>query len=180
MSALLLAALVSTLVPLDDVPVPQEPVDAPITDGVRCTSYSIEGDLVPTSSELEITATAYLHEGDQPLAGHGIVAVFTMRDGEVAPRPVNLVTDEFGRASITLPVGAVGVRFVAESPPTGDCTAEPDVVAADVVRPVEATDLPTTGASEWLVTAGLAAVGSGIGVLIGRGRAPRRVGVDRR
>lgn len=178
---LVIAALLALGVPVDTTPVEGSPVDTvpvsdqPIDDSrPQCTAYSIDGDLTPESADLEITATAYLHEGDEPLVGHGIVAVFTVPDGAVAPPPANLVTDVDGRVSIVLPTGAIGVRFVAESPPNGDCAAEPDVVSADVVRPTRAADLPRTGASEWLVTAGLATLGSGIGVLIGRGRRPRR------
>ena len=122
-------------------------VDSEITDsGASCASYSIEGSLDsmprvseidPMAAELEVSATAYLHEGDLPLAGHRVIAVFEMADGVPPLSPVEAVTDGDGRVSIVLPVGAIGVSFRAESASTGDC---PDLAPGDT--PVVVVDVP--------------------------------------
>lgn len=111
-----------------------------------CATYSIEGSLDGTpgpqtvdtnAAQLEISATAFLHEGSEPLVGHRVVAVFDMADGVPAVEPVAAVTDADGRVSILLPVGAIGVSFRAESAALGEC---PDVAPGDV--PVVVVDVP--------------------------------------
>lgn len=136
------------LVPLLSLVVPVSAIPPVIADGVTgpaaCATYSIEGSLdVPGESpeisgaSLEISATAYLHDGGDPLSGHRVIAVFDMIDGAPPIDPVEAVTDADGRVSILLPVGAIGVSFRAESAAVGDC---PDVAPGDV--PVVVVDVP--------------------------------------
>ena len=143
----ILLPLLVSVVPLVPVPVDTGFADSGITDtGTSCASYSIEGSLDsmprvseidPMAANLEVSATAYLHEGDLPLAGHRVIAVFEMADGVPPLTPVEAVTDGDGRVSIVLPVGAIGVSFRAESASTGDC---PDLAPGDT--PVVFVDVP--------------------------------------
>jgi len=93
--------------------------------------------------------------------------------------PIELVTDVDGRASLTLPVGAEGVRFMSESPDSADCAGPPAVVAVDVSAPVgpktagSAPGLPVTGVPGWLITLAALPAAAGIGIVLGRGRRPR-------
>ncbi len=126
------------------------------------------------SSDLEVSATAYLHDGDEPLAGHQVFASFAMEPSAPSLAPEVLVTDEDGRASIVLPVGAIGVVFSTESPSTScDVEAEPEVVTARVDRPHRPDPLPVTGRGELVGGAGMLVVAVGAGLVLGRGR--RRV-----
>ena len=141
-----------------------------------CSPYSIDGSLstdVPPNPEsgLEVSATAFLHDGSEPLAGHQVYASFTMAGGAPATPPEVLVTDDEGRASIVLPVGSVGVVFSTESPsPVCDVQAEPDVVTAVVERPLSPAVMPVTGRGETAAIGGSLVLAVGIGVLVGRGR----------
>jgi hypothetical protein len=150
----ILLPVVAALVPFTVTPfsgVPIAPPDSVIDSSTvapppTCATYSIEGsldgapnpqsdaDVIP---QLEISATAYLHDGGDPLAGHRVTAVFEMADGAVLVDPVETVTDADGRVSILLPVGAIGVSFRAESAAIGDCS---DVAPGDV--PVVVVDVP--------------------------------------
>jgi hypothetical protein len=147
-----------------------------------CSPYSIDGSLstdVPPHPEsgLEVSATAFLHDGSEPLAGHQVYASFTMAGGAPAAPPEVLVTDDDGRASIVLPVGSVGVVFSTESPSAVcDAQAEPDVVTAVVERPLSPAVMPVTGRGEVAALGGCLVLAVGIGVLVGRGR---RRGVER-
>lgn len=135
-----------TLVPFALVP-PDASVDTTMTSSpITCATYSIEGSLdgAPNpqfaddpTPHWEISATAYLHDGGEALAGHRVIAVFEMADGFAPIDPVEAVTDADGRVSILLPVGAVGVSFRAESAAIGGC---PDVAPGDV--PVVVVDVP--------------------------------------
>lgn len=128
------------------------------------------------AADLEISATAYLHEGDQPLAGHRVIAVFQMAEG-VAPIPlVDTVTDADGRVSILLPVGAIGVSFLAESAAVGECPdlapGDTPVVVVDVpvempaVMLVDPTEpLPATGRALDLALMALLVVSLGVGTV---------------
>lgn len=150
MSGVLLLPLISLVSPFAAVPdasvTAMNPVSTMIPAGApaSCATYSIEGSLGSASPsadvlvpQLEISATAYLHEGGDPLAGHRVIAVFEMADGVAPIAPVDIVTDADGRASILLPVGAIGVSFRAESAAIGEC---PDVAPGDV--PVVVVDVP--------------------------------------
>lgn len=141
----ILVSLVAALAPFTVVP-PTSPVDTTIAPPPTCATYSIEGSLDSTPNpqtadalapQLEISATAYLHDGGDALVGHRVIAVFEMADGVAPIEPVQTVTDGDGRVSIVLPVGAVGVSFRAESAAIGEC---PDVAPGDV--PVVVVDLP--------------------------------------
>jgi hypothetical protein len=145
---------------------------APVsTPAPACSSYAIEGALEPPANgQWEFTATAYLHDGSESLPNHRVFAVPTMSADAPMVEPIELVTDADGRASIMLPVGAEGVRFMSESPAAGDCTGSPDVVTTDVSVPVIAAALPVTGVPDWLVTVAVVPLTIGLGVVIGRGR----------
>lgn len=141
----ILVSFVAALAPFAVVP-PTTPVDSTIAPPPTCATYSIEGSLdsVPGpqntdafAPQLEISATAYLHDGGVALVGHRVTAVFEMADGSAPIDPVDAVTDADGRVSILLPVGAVGVSFRAESAAIGEC---PDVAPGDV--PVVVVDVP--------------------------------------
>ena len=141
----ILVSLVAALAPFTVVP-PTSPVDTTVAPAPTCATYSIEGSLESTPSpqtadalapQLEISATAYLHDGGDALIGHRVIAVFEMAEGVTPIEPVRAVTDADGRVSIVLPVGAVGVSFRAESAAIGDC---PDVAPGDV--PVVVVDVP--------------------------------------
>lgn len=141
----ILVSLVAALAPFTVVP-PTSPVDTTIAPPPSCATYSIEGSLDRTPSpqaadelapQLEISATAYLHDGGDALIGHRVTAVFEMAEGVAPIEPVQAVTDADGRVSIVLPVGAVGVSFRAESAAIGEC---PDVAPGDV--PVVVVDVP--------------------------------------
>ena len=141
MEFVILVPLLSLVVPFSALP----PVSTDVSTGpAACATYSIEGslDVAGESPEisgasLEISATAYLHDGGDPLSGHRVIAVFDMIDGAPPIDPVETVTDADGRVSILLPVGAIGVSFRAESAAVGDC---PDVAPGDV--PVVVVDVP--------------------------------------
>lgn len=168
-------------VPVEDVLVENVPVEA----APSCASYSIEGSLDampvasgldPMAADLEISATAYLHEGDQPLAGHRVIAVFQMADGVAPIAPVDTLTDADGRVSILLPVGAIGVSFRAESAATGSCPdlapGDTPVVVVDVpvempvASPVEpAGPLPATGRALDLALMAILVVSLGVGTV---------------
>jgi len=144
-------------------PTPLDPSPVPV-----CAPYSISGSL---ATDLEVTATAFLHDGSEPLAGHQVYASFTMAGGAPATPPEVLVTDDEGRASIVLPVGSVGVVFSTESPSAVcDVLAEPDVVSAVVERPLSPAVMPVTGRGETAAIGGYLVLAVGIGVLVGRGR----------
>ena len=132
------------------------------------------------AADLEISATAYLHEGDQPLAGHRVIAVFQMAEGMAPIAPVDTVTDADGRVSILLPVGAIGVSFLAESAAAGECPdlapGDTPVVVVDVPveMPVETPaivgddltgPLPTTGRALDLALMALLVVSLGVGTV---------------
>lgn len=145
MDDVILASVVAALAPFTVVPL-TSPVDTTIAPPPTCATYSIEGSLdsVPASQvadelvpQLEISATAYLHDGEDALVGHRVTAVFEMADGIPPIEPVQAVTDADGRVSILLPVGAVGVSFRAESAAIGEC---PDVAPGDVT--VVVVDVP--------------------------------------
>ncbi|MBU3688431.1 MAG: hypothetical protein B7C54_11910 [Acidimicrobiales bacterium mtb01] len=147
-----------------------------------CVPYSIDGSLstdlaASPESGLEVSATAFLHDGSEPLAGHQVYASFTMAGGAPATPPEVLLTDDDGRVSIMLPVGSVGVVFSTESPSAVcDAQAEPDVVSAVVERPLSPAVMPVTGRGEAAAIGGLVVLAVGVGVLVGRGR---RRGVER-
>jgi hypothetical protein len=146
MVAVILLPVVATLAPFALVP-PDALVDTTtVPPPASCATYSIEGSLDgapnPQSDgdatpQMEISATAYLHDGGEALVGHRVTAVFDMADGATPVDPVAAVTDADGRVSILLPVGAVGVSFRAESAAIGGC---PDVAPGDV--PVVVVDVP--------------------------------------
>lgn len=145
MDDVILASFVAALAPFTVVS-PTTPVDTTIAPPPTCATYSIEGSLdsIPGpqnadafAPQLEISATAYLHDGGEALVGHQVIAVFEMADGSTPVDPVRAVTDGDGRVSILLPVGAVGVSFRAESAAVGEC---PDVAPGDV--PVVVVDVP--------------------------------------
>jgi hypothetical protein len=146
MVAVILLPVIAALAPFNLVP-PDALVDTTTVPPLAsCATYSIEGSLdgAPgpqtddlTAPQLEISATAYLHDGGDALVGHRVTAVFDMADGATPVDPVEAVTDADGRVSILLPVGAVGVSFRAESAAIGDC---PDVAPGDV--PVVVVDVP--------------------------------------
>ena len=162
MSFIALLMAVSTITPVS-------------TPAPACSSYAIDGALEPPANgQWEFTATAYLHDGSESLPNHRVFAVPTMSAGTPMVEPIELVTDADGRASITLPVGAEGVRFMSESPATGDCTGSPDVVTTDVSVPMIDSALPVTGVPDWLVTLALVPLAVGLGVVIGRGRSRNR------
>lgn len=135
-----------------------------------CSSYSIDGGIDqpgiessttdPTSDSgiaaIEITATAFVHDGGEPLPNHVVWASFTMADGVAPVEPLLAVTDIDGRVSVTLPVGATGVVFRTEAPPSGGCDAtgaspsitvpgdlvpgdptEPEIVMVEIPAPTE-------------------------------------------
>ncbi|MFZ9852575.1 MAG: hypothetical protein ACO3GG_06760 [Ilumatobacteraceae bacterium] len=161
---MILLPLLASVVPLVPVPVDTAPVDAvPVETEPSCAAYSIEGSLDsmpissrldPMAADLEISATAYLHEGDQPLVGHRVIAVFQMADGVAPIAPVDTLTDADGRVSILLPVGAIGVSFRAESAAVGDC---PDLAPGDT--PVVLVDVPVDPVSDRGLEAPLPATG---------------------
>lgn len=132
------------------------------------------------AADLEISATAYLHEGDQPLASHRVIAVFQMAEGMAPIAPVDTLTDADGRVSILLPVGAIGVSFRAESAAVGECPdlapGDTPVVVVDVpvVMPVDvpaevqvdpAGPLPATGRALDLALMALLVVSLGVGTV---------------
>jgi len=98
-----------------------------------CASYSIEGGIdqpvvdasasEPESGSafIEITATAFVHDGGEPLPNHVVWASFSMAEGIAPVEPLLAVTDIDGRVSVTLPVGATGVVFRTEAPPASGC-----------------------------------------------------------
>jgi hypothetical protein len=137
-----------------------------------CAAYAIDGALEPPSNgEWEFTATAYLHDGSEALPNHRVYAVPTMTAGSPPVDPIELVTDAEGRASITLPVGAEGVRFMSESPDSQNCQGPREVVAVEVEAPLgRIGELPVTGVPGWLVTAALVPAAAGLGIMVGRGR----------
>lgn len=141
----ILLPVVAALTPFTVVP-PTSPGDTTVAPSPTCATYSIEGSLDSTPSpqiddgrspQLEVSATAYLHDGGDALVGHRVIAVFDMADGVAPIEPVDTVTDADGRVSILLPVGAVGVSFRAESAAIGEC---PEVAPGDV--PVVVVDVP--------------------------------------
>ena len=142
----ILTSLVAALVPFTVVP-PDAPFDTTtVPPPASCATYSIEGSLDsspspqaddPSAPQLEISATAYLHDGGEPLVGHRVIAVFETAEGVAPIDPIDAVTDADGRVSIVLPVGAIGVSFRSESAAIGDC---PDVAPGDV--PVVVVDVP--------------------------------------
>jgi hypothetical protein len=142
----ILVPFVAALVPFTLAP-PDAFIDTTsVPPPASCATYSIEGSLDGTPSpqtgdvsvpQLEISATAYLHDGGEPLVGHRVIAVFETGEGFAPIDPVEMVTDSDGRVSILLPVGAIGVSFRSESAAIGDC---PDVAPGDV--PVVVVDLP--------------------------------------
>jgi hypothetical protein len=146
MVAVILLPLVAALAPFNLLP-PDSLVDTTtVPPPASCATYSIEGSLdgAPgpqaddvSAPQLEISATAYLHDGGEALVGHRVTAVFDMAHGATPVDPVEAVTDADGRVSILLPVGAVGVSFRAESAAIGDC---PDVAPGDV--PVVVVNVP--------------------------------------
>lgn len=185
------------------VPVTPPSIES-IPAGDSCASYSIEGSLDATSvtssganpdpnpseapgrlmsGDLEISATAYLHDGDQPLAGHRVLAVFDMAQGAEPVDPLEIVTDVDGRASVVLPVGAIGVSFRAESAAVGEC---PDVAPGDVPvvivdlpvigpgleGPASSEPLPVTGREADVAAIALAVVALGLGTLVLGRRTP--------
>ena len=142
-----------------------------------CSSYSIDGGIdqpVPDSyasgsaAVIEVTATAFVHDGGEPLANHVVWASFTMGEGFAPVEPLLAVTDIDGRVSVTLPVGATGVVFRTEAPPSSGCVdpgapgspvvpdgvvpesavpvdpSEPEVVTVEVPAIVGASDRPTS------------------------------------
>jgi hypothetical protein len=146
MKAVILLPLVAALASFAVLP-PDSLVDTTtVSPPTSCATYSIEGSLdgAPgpqaddeSAPQLEISATAYLHDAGEALVGHRVTAVFDMADGAAPVDPVEAVTDADGRVSILLPVGAVGVSFRAESAAIGDCS---DVAPGDV--PVVVIDIP--------------------------------------
>ena len=176
MSFIVILSAVSTIVPV----VPPVAPTATSTPVPACATYAIDGALEPPAQgEWEFTATAYLHDGSESLANHRVYAVPVMGSGLPPGSPIELVTDADGRASLTLPVGAEGVRFMSESPDSADCAGPPAVVAVDVSAPMgpdvvgPTPDLPVTGVPGWLVTLAAFPAAAGIGIVIGRGRRPR-------
>ena len=181
MSFVLILSAVSTIVPV--IPPVSTPVSPPAS-APACATYAIDGALQPPAQgEWEFTATAYLHDGSESLANHRVYAVPVMATGMPPAEPIELVTDVDGRASLTLPVGAEGVRFMSESPDGADCQGPPAVVAVDVSTPVgsefgpdvagSGPGLPVTGVPGWLITLAAFPAAAGIGIVIGRGRRPR-------
>ena len=118
-----------------------------------CASYSIEGGIdqpvvdasvsEPESAIIEVTATAFVHDGGEPLPNHVVWASFSMAEGLAPVEPLLTVTDIDGRVSVTLPVGATGVVFRTEAPPASGCDGSdapesmtvPDGVVPDGVFP---------------------------------------------
>ena len=182
MSFVLILSAVSTIVPVVPPVSPTTTLASPSPSAPTpaCATYAIDGALEsPAQGEWEFTATAYLHDGSEALANHRVYAVPVMTTGLPPMEPIELVTDVDGRASLTLPVGAEGVRFMSESPDSADCAGPPAVVAVDVSAPVgpqtagSAPGLPVTGVPGWLITLAAFPAAAGIGIVLGRGRRPR-------
>ena len=135
-----------------------DPTPVVLAEPKPCLNYEIEGTIDP---KVELSAypiddltvrqaNAYLHMGDKPLRGHQVFATFVGAMNENIGEPVLLLTDDDGRVTVEVPLMAVKVAFMAESPDSGNCSGisetmnEPSVVAVTI--PVLPTfDGPTGG-----------------------------------
>ena len=123
-------------------------VDGAAAEPVPCTTYSIAGTLNQSGG-----ATAYLHQGDEPLVGHEVFVLIAGPGLDTAP--LTLITDRDGRVSLDVPVGADSVMFSAESPITSPCartwSADPVVIVDQVNRPTSDFPLSSGGMSNPVV-----------------------------
>ncbi|MSX77467.1 MAG: hypothetical protein F2738_05455 [Actinobacteria bacterium] len=111
-----------------------------------CVTYQIEGtidstdttSLDTTSPEQKRQAEVYVHFGEKPLVRHQVFVTFAGVMDQILGEPVLLVTDELGRATVEVPLGAVNVAFMTESPGPENCSVsigverEPVIVAARI------------------------------------------------
>jgi hypothetical protein len=106
-----------------------------------CVTYEIEGtiDSVGTSAlEQKRQAEVYVHFGEKPLVRHQVFATFAGANDQILGEPVLLVTNELGRAVVEVPLGAVNVAFMTESPAPENCAVsveaayEPVIVTATI------------------------------------------------
>lgn len=111
-----------------------------------CVTYQIEGtidstdttSLDTTSPEQKRQAEVYVHFGEKPLVRHQVFVTFAGVMDQILGEPVLLVTDELGRATVEVPLGAVNVAFMTESPAPENCSVsigverEPVIVAARI------------------------------------------------